>query len=108
VRRSRETLAALAALLLLAGPGPATAQDPAEPGPSTAGGRLMWISSDDLDLLGDLWVDLPFHSGARGSVVLGLDARTTIEQTVSELTFSLRDLLYDIEVAWRGTRRRPG
>lgn len=76
--------------------------------PTTAGGRLMWIVSDELDLLGDLWVDLPFAAGSRGDVIIGIDTRTTIERSVSALTFSLRDLIYDVEVGYRGKRRGPG
>lgn len=68
----------------------------------------MWIFADDLDLLGDLWVDLPVALGPRGEVVLALDTRTTIERSVSALTFALRDLLYDVQVGWRGRRRDPG
>jgi len=77
----------------------------------TVGARLMWDSSDELDMLGDLWADVPFRIGDRSSIFVGLFTRTAIEKTTSELTFLVRDLQYDIDVGWRGaiswTGQRP-
>jgi hypothetical protein len=96
-------------LLLLIPLGPATAEDGSDrseaaetrPGP-TAGGRLVWVSSDDLDLLGDLWADVPFHLGPRSSLFVDVDTRAVVEKTTQELTFLVRDLDYIIDVGWRG------
>jgi len=74
---------------------------------ASAGGRLMWVFSDDLDLIGDLWADLPLTPAAGGDIVLGIDTRTTIERALSSFAFALDDLLYDVEVGWRA-RRSPG
>jgi hypothetical protein len=77
----------------------------------TAGARLMWDSSDELDMLGELWADVPFRIGDRSSIFVDLFTRTAIEKTTSELTFLVHDLQYDIEVGWRGpmswTGQRP-
>jgi len=71
---------------------------------TTAGGRLIWDSSDELDLLGDLWIDLPFYVSDRSAVVLALDTRTAISRTASDFTFLVRDLQYDFQLGWRDYR----
>jgi hypothetical protein len=68
----------------------------------TAGGRLNWSSSDELDLIGDVWADLPFPVNRTHSVTFGIDTRTSIEKTDSELTFLVRDFDYHLELGWRG------
>lgn len=67
----------------------------------SAGGRLSWVVDGDLDLVGDLWVDLPFRIDDRNSVFVSIDSRTTLEQP-DGLTFKVRDLQYDLGVGWRG------
>jgi len=85
----------------------AAADDPTteRPGP-LAGGRLMWMVSDDLDLVGDLWADLPLAPVGSGALRLGIDTRTTIERAESTFTFEVHDLIYDVELGWRA--ERPG
>ncbi len=96
---------ALAGLLLLLCLPCHAADDPQRP---TAGGRLIWDSDDELDLLGDLWVDVvqPMHGDH--SLFFALDLRTTIEKATSDLTFMLRDLEYDAHAGWRVGRRWLG
>jgi len=67
----------------------------------TAGGRLDWVLDGELDLIGDLWVDLPFRLDDRNSVFLSVASRTTLEQP-DGLTFKVRDLQYDLGLGWRG------
>jgi hypothetical protein len=71
------------------------------PGPMV-GGRLAWVSSDDLDLLGDLWADVPFRLGPRSSLFVDVATRAVVEKTTQELTFLVRDLDYIVDVGWRG------
>ena len=68
----------------------------------------MWILADDLDLIGDLWVDLPLVVVGPGDLHVAIDTRTTIERADSSLTFALRDLVYDVEIGWRTRRARTG
>jgi hypothetical protein len=68
---------------------------------TTAGGRLIWDSADELDLLGDLWVDLPFYVSDRSVVFIALDTRTAISRTATDFTFLVRDLQYDFQLGWR-------
>jgi hypothetical protein len=91
-------LFALAGLLLLPCQPCAAADDQERP---TAGGRLIWDSADELDLLGDLWVDLVQPVRGEHSLFFALDLRTTIEKATSDLTFKLRDLDYDAHAGWR-------
>jgi hypothetical protein len=67
----------------------------------TAGGRLMWDSGDELDLIADLWADLPRNLSNGDSLFLGLQVRTAIEKAQSDFTFALRDLDYSLELGWR-------
>jgi hypothetical protein len=94
---------------VLLGPAP-RAERPAEDDTDspTAGGRLMWDSSDDLDLIGDLWAHIPFALDDRNRLFFGLDTRTTVERTTGELTFLVRDLQYEIDVGWRRSMRWLG
>lgn len=67
----------------------------------SAGGRLSWVLDGDLDLVGDLWVDLPFRVSDRDAVYVSIDSRTTLDQP-DGLTFAVRELQYDLGVGWRG------
>lgn len=71
---------------------------------NTAGGRLIWDSSEELDLLGDLWADLPFYVSDRSAVFVGMDTRTAISRATSDFTFIVRDLQYDFTLGWRDYR----
>lgn len=97
-------LVALLCLALLAtAPLPAAEADTSEAERErvTAGGRLAWVVVGDLDLVGDLWVDLPFRVDDRNSVYLSVDSRTTLDQP-DGLTFRVQDLQYDLGLGWRG------
>jgi hypothetical protein len=67
----------------------------------TAGGRLMWDSGEELDLIADLWADLPRNLGNGDSIFFSLQMRTAIEKAQSDFTFALRDLDYSLELGWR-------
>ena len=67
----------------------------------TSGGRLMWDSGDELDLIADIWADLPHGLSNGRSLFLSLDLRTAIEKAESDFTFALRDVDYALEVGWR-------
>jgi hypothetical protein len=63
---------------------------------------LIWDSSDELDLLGDLWVFLPFWRDDKGSqVYLRVDTRSAIEKASSDFEFEVRDLEYTLDLGWR-------
>ena len=102
----------LSTLLLLAPPLVAADDDvgaerPESPGP-TAGGGLAWVSSEELDLIGDLWADVPFRLGPRSSLFVDVSTRAVVEKTTQELTFLVRDLDYIVDVGWRGPQRWAG
>jgi hypothetical protein len=94
------------ACLLCVGPASASEsrQDSPEPQRPTAGGRLIWDSHEELDLLGDLWVDLVQPLRDDHALFFALDLRTTIEKASSDLTFKLRDLDYGASAGWRMSR----
>ena len=92
---------------LVADDGAPDSEHPERPGP-TAGGRLAWVSSDDLDLVGDLWADVPFRLGPRSSLFVDVATRAVVEKTTEELTFLVRDLDYIIDVGWRGPQSWTG
>lgn len=81
-----------------------TGETDALPDPSlpSAGGRIAWIFSDDLDLVGDLWADVPFFASPGGAGFVAVETRTAIRKATS-LTFDVRDLTYSLEA---GARRR--
>lgn len=103
----------LPTLLLLLAPALVADDDASEteplapPGP-TAGGRLAWVSSEDLDLIGDLWADVPFRLGPRSSLFVDVATRVVVEKTTQELTFLVRDLDYIVDVGWRGPQSWAG
>ena len=66
----------------------------------TAGGRISWIFSDDLDLVGDLYADVPFAVSDHGGLFLSASTRTAIRKA-SSLTFDVRDLSYTVEAGGR-------
>jgi len=69
-----------------------------------AGGRIAWIFSDDLDLLGDLRVDLPHPITRQGTALyLAVDTTTAIRRAQS-FTFDVRDLHYVAELGTRVPR----
>jgi hypothetical protein len=77
--------------------GPQAATEERRP---VAGGRLAAVSGGDLDLVGDLWVDLPLPPRSTHAF-FALDTRTVIERAHSQLTFEVRDLQYDMRLGWR-------
>jgi len=79
-------------------------QTPSPPLPISAGGRLGWIFSNDLDLLGGLWVDIPRPLTRGGtSIYLALETTTAIRRAQS-FTFDVRDLEYVGELGLRAPR----
>lgn len=72
----------------------------AAPSEVAAGGRLIWDSADELDLVGDLWASLPWISPWGGRLRLDTDLRTAIRGTRSDLAFIVRDVVYRVEAAW--------
>lgn len=72
----------------------------------TAGGRLIWDSSGDLDLLGDLWTYIPFRVSNRDEIFLGVATRTNILRPTTDLAFELQTLDYLVDAGLR-TRRGP-
>jgi hypothetical protein len=68
------------------------------------GGRLIWDASDELDLLGDVWADLPFADPWRPGVFLAADIRTAIDRAGSDFTFGVRDVEYDLDLGYRDPR----
>jgi hypothetical protein len=72
----------------------------------TAGGRLIWDSSGELDLLGDLWADVPIALGRDDEIVLQAYTRTNILRPTTDLAFELQTLDYLAAAGYR-TRRGP-
>jgi hypothetical protein len=72
-----------------------------------SGGRLIWVGSEQLDLLGDLWTELPFALGGAEGFRFSVDTRLAIEKSRSDFAFQVRDLQYAIEVG-RGFRSSRG
>lgn len=103
-------LAVLAAAFLLLQDASALGRGGDEPPPAerpTAGGRLAWAVGDDVDLVGDTWVDLPLPVGERDSLFLSLDTRVTLERP-SRFTFEVDDLQYALDAGWRERPRWLG
>jgi len=80
-----------------------TLPDPAAHPPEQAvsGGRIIVDLADDLDLIGEMFADLPFAVGRRKSVFLGVEARTSISQKADKLAFRVRDLDYGLGLGYR-------
>jgi len=94
--RRKRTLACLCLLIFVAVPVSSASED--QP---TAGGRLMWDSGEELDLIADLWADLPRNLSNGDSIFFSFQMRTAIEKAQSDFTFALRDLDYSVELGWR-------
>ena len=111
-RRSLRLLAGLAArfpptcvaLVLAWALNTPVSADPRDKPPAELGGSLAWLSSDGLDLVGDIRVELPFWYRDGNRVFLRLNTRMTIEDTASNFQFIVRDLEYALDVGWRGLR----
>lgn len=105
-RRRRAAGATLLCAVATFGPSVAAVETGTTPPPErvTARGGLAWIFfSEDLNLVGDLGVDLPFFA-ARGDdllLYLSLDTRTAIRRAISGFTFDVRDLGYVLEIGGR-------
>jgi hypothetical protein len=91
-------LAAWLALTVSAGAGGA---EGSPDGAISAGGRLAWIFSPELDLLGDLRADIPFAVSRHRSFYLSLDALTAIEKASADFSFRVRELDYTLEAGAR-------
>lgn len=101
--------AGFAAVLACVHPSAAAATESTPPDERPSGGaRLTWVLDGELELLGDTWVDLPVEIGERDSLFLGVDARTAISRSTSDLTFEVRDLQYDLDLGWRRRCSRFG
>jgi hypothetical protein len=61
----------------------------------------MWDSSEELDLIADIWADLPHALNNGDSLFLNMQFRTAIEKAESDFTFSLRDVDAALELGWR-------
>jgi hypothetical protein len=89
----------------------ATLSGAAEPGREQEPGRgvlaegsLAWISDADLDLVGELGVDLPWKLSDSIDLCLGLDTLTAITKTLDDFTFQVQEIDYDVELGMRRTR----
>ncbi len=71
---------------------------------ASAGGRLAWVLTEELELLGDLWVDLPFRVGPRDEIRFGVDTRTHISRTTGQFAFVVQDLEYNLDLGWHFRR----
>ena len=83
----------------------ADARPPLAPQTPAAGGTLAWVFDGELELIGDMRVDLPYTVDRRRILYLSLDARTTIEQAASDFAFLVQDLDYTVDL---GIRTRLG
>lgn len=82
---------------------PATAAADAAPpaiGPRL-GGRLAQVDADALDLVGDVWADVPFAVPGAGDLFTAWFARSAITDTTSDFAFTVRDLEYRLDLGWR-------
>jgi hypothetical protein len=90
---------ALLILIVLAFSGQTSAGEPVR-----AEGALVWVFSDELDLVGDINVEIPFRVGDGSSLYFAVDTTTAIERTATDFTFIVRDVLYRADL---GTRIGP-
>ncbi len=90
---------ALLILIVLAFSGQASAAEPVR-----AEGTLVWVFSDELDLVGNINVEIPFRIGDSSSLYFAIDTTTAIEGTTTDFTFIVRDVLYRADL---GTRIGP-
>ncbi len=88
----------IVAAMLLPASSPVAAEE------ASAGGRLAWVLTDELELLGDLWVDLPFRVGPRDEIRFGVDTRTNISRTTGQFAFVVQDLEYNLDLGWHFRR----
>ena len=93
---------ALICLIGTAGLGAAEpeARDPAAPLFRALGGRLAWVSADEIELLGDVWAELPLTPFWGGRLFLGMDTRTTMVGSEG-FTFLLRDVDYAVDFGFK-------
>ena len=75
-------------------------RDPAAPLFRALGGRLAWVSADEIELVGDAWAELPLTPFRGGRFFLGMDARTTIVDSEG-FTFLLRDVDYAVDFGFK-------
>lgn len=96
-------------LLLLLAPSAAAAADgdPAPSPPPLVLGGLSWVFSKDIDLLGQMHLELPGPASASVESYFTVEALTSLSRSVSGLTFAVRDLVYDVEAGAR-LRRASG
>lgn len=79
-----------------------------EPSPEEISGRgvraegsLAWVSHADLDLVGELGVDLPWRLGRGLDLYFGLNTQTAITKTLDDFTFQVREINYEVELGVR-------
>jgi hypothetical protein len=102
-RRATPALGVLLALLVA----PCLAEAPEEDPRPVVGGGLGWVAADELNLVGDLWADLPYWSGERDQLFVAIDTRTNIASS-EDFTFLVRDLDYAADLGWRSRRDWTG
>lgn len=99
----RPTLAAAGMALALCVSLPLLADDEgtARTERAAIGGALSWFFGDDLDLLGDMCVDLPWRLREDTDLFFALDARTNIRKAASDFAFLVQDIDYSAELGLR-------
>ena len=104
--------AALLAAPLLLWPGPLARAEEPDSAPErerpVAGGTLAWISTGELDLIGDMRAELPHPVGRGRSFFFSLEARTSVEHASALDTFLVRDLDYALDLGLRSRRAGTG
>lgn len=76
--------------------------------PVWVAGGIAWLASDEISALGAMRARMSFGASGPIAPYLALSTRTSIERSVGEWTFGLRDLEYDVEAGarWSGGRAR--
>ncbi len=104
-RRLRGLFAAIAALSLAAtgrtGARAETAPDREEDPSRRARARasLAWLSSPELDLVGEVEADVPWARRGSWTLLLSLGTISAIERTAGRATFVVRDLAFSVHAA---------
>ena len=84
---------------------PSTAEEPGDDGTSrhsvSAEGSLAWLSADELDLVGELGVDLPWTLTPSTEIYLGIWTQTAITESLDDFTFDVREINYSAELGVR-------
>ncbi len=65
--------------------------------PAQARGAIAWIGGEALDLWGELGLDAPVARIGPFQLGLRIETTTTIQKTLGDFTFLVRELLYQVE-----------